>query len=103
METRLETELIPALLEKGVEFHSRRAFRRGCQCNYCATKRWHTRKIAFLRYYDPIVPSECFHFRSGISYKGTIEEWEIHAIVVAKRNRLIAEARKELKDCLQEL
>lgn len=97
VEAKIDELLIPRLLNRGVQLHSRRAFRRGCLCSYCVAKRLWTRRVATVNL-DPIARPYTSYYERYLFE----DNWEIHARVVGARNREIKKAREDLESKLKE-
>lgn len=92
---RVDTLLIPALLDKSVEYHTRKGLRDWCDCDYCYTKRNGTRSIYHVGTY-------C-HYDQGFLPDRQYDGRQMHAYVTARRNDEIEKLRKKLNEKKQEL
>lgn len=94
MEIRISQKLPEVLLDKSIEYHTRRGLRLGCDCEYCRVKQNGTTSIAhtgtWMQYGKPNLLSD--H-----------DSWEIWAVIQKSRKEQAKELRTKLNELKLEL
>lgn len=94
VEERVSQRLPKALLERTIEYHTRRGLRTWCDCHYCVTKRSGTREIG-------IQGSRI----AGWPHRGDVfflDQWEVGSRINNARTRLRVALRARLNEIKDE-
>jgi len=91
VETQVAAKLLARLIERGVTYHCRKRMRTWCDCDYCRTKKEGSWEISLVgQYYSPTP-----------RYYSLVDNWEIYAIIKARRLKKIQALRAKLKEAME--